>query len=96
MEKNAYVLLPLCEIASTLIIPEFNKTVKELLDELKYVTYESFNAKHDDGLDLISMLAAMHILFPQAGQTLKPIQKSYQMWGFEEEDTIGVNAYDGY
>ncbi len=70
--------------------------MKELLEELKYVTYESFNSKYDDGMDLISMLTAMEILFPQAGQTFKPVKKAHQMWGFEEEDTTEISANAGY
>jgi len=36
----------------------------ELLEELKYLTHESSNSKHDDGLDLISQMNLMPVVVP--------------------------------
>lgn len=38
--------------------------MKEVLNELNYITYEGIGSKHDDALDCISMLASMDITFP--------------------------------
>lgn len=38
--------------------------MKEVLDELNYITYESIGSKHDDALDCISMIAAMDVMYP--------------------------------
>jgi len=36
----------------------------ELMDELKYITYTSINSKHDDALDVISMLGLVNVIYP--------------------------------
>ena len=56
---------------------------KELMQELTYVTYDEagrviFNAKHDDGLDLISMLGLMETFAPSS---VIDVKKFYDpMW----------------
>lgn len=63
---------------------------KELMQELNYVTYDEsgrviFNSKHDDGLDLISMLGLMETFAPSSIINLK---KHYDpMW-----DDIDFNS----
>lgn len=38
--------------------------MKEVLNELAYVTYEGIGSKHDDALDCISMIASMEVIAP--------------------------------
>jgi phage terminase large subunit-like protein len=38
--------------------------MKEVLEELKYITWESISSKHDDALDCISMISTMQVLIP--------------------------------
>ena len=38
--------------------------MKELLQELKYISYSSIGSLHDDGLDCISMIPSMHVTLP--------------------------------
>lgn len=41
-----------------------NADMKEVLNELAYVTYEGIGSKHDDALDCISMIASMEVIAP--------------------------------
>lgn len=43
--------------------------MKELLNELQYITYTGIGSKNDDALDGISMLASMDIMLPAAEDT---------------------------
>ena len=48
-----------------------SEDMNELLEEIKYTTYSSFNSKYDDGADLLSMMNAIDIQYPSkeyAGQ----------------------------
>ena len=38
--------------------------MKEVLNELSYITYEAIGSKHDDALDCISMIASMEVIAP--------------------------------
>ena len=38
--------------------------MKEVLNELAYITYEGIGSKHDDALDCISMIASMDVIAP--------------------------------
>lgn len=38
--------------------------MKEVLNELSYITYEGIGSKHDDALDCISMIASMDVIAP--------------------------------
>lgn len=67
----------------------------ELLEELDYITWESINSKHDDGLDCISMLMHLETVLP-AKNTPAPVEKKYQMWGFEDEYEDEADGYAGY
>ena len=44
-------------------------SMKELMNELKYITYQAITSKHDDGLDLVSMLGIMEMTYPNAEAT---------------------------
>ena len=55
-----------------------NPSMEELLEELKYVTYEGFNSKYDDGLDLISQLQLMNI-FPPSIVTNKDDDGNFEL-----------------
>ena len=41
-----------------------NADMKEVLNELAYITYEGIGSKHDDALDCISMIASMDVIAP--------------------------------
>lgn len=64
--------------------------MKELLNELNYVTYEGFGSKHDDALDGISMLAAVDIVLPSEdmGSLVTIIGDDGTIWegDWEEEE----------
>lgn len=78
--------------------------MKELIEELEYVTYSSFNSAHDDGADLISMLIAMQseippISFEEEELDSKPLKRRSGMWahhdlGDDRDDDQG--AYSTY
>ena len=52
----------------------------EMLEEIRLVSYGGFKSKHDDGLDTISMLAAMNVFLPSEEA---PMQYSEQSGIFE-------------
>ena len=69
--------------------------MKEVLNELNYITYTMIASKHDDALDCISMIAAMDVVLPSmdvvatgipslGGSAVNPF-----IWGspYESEDT---------
>lgn len=64
--------------------------MKELLEELKYVTFNGIGSKHDDGLDLISQLGMIDYILPAAGydseETMYMSEESKAIWGEWEED----------
>lgn len=71
--------------------------MKELLEELKYVTFAGIGSKHDDGLDLISQLGMIDYLLPS--MSLDEIEDklptaSSGIWGkmFGDEDGVGSNS----
>lgn len=55
--------------------------MRELMDQIKYATYEGFGTKCDDGADLISQLGMMDIIYP--------IKSMY-----DEDDEYGYSASD--
>ena len=71
--------------------------MKELLEELKYVTYAGIGSKHDDGLDLISQLGMIDYLLPSMSmdeiEDKLPTANS-GIWGkmFSDEDGVGSNS----
>jgi len=88
---------------------EDSPDMRELMDELKYTTYQGFGTQHDDGIDLISQLGMMDILFPSPGYESKPIDdpltcartriKTDPFWGnLDPRDSLDqqVNAYSSY
>lgn len=71
--------------------------MKELLEELKYVTFAGIGSKHDDGLDLISQLGMIDYLLPS--MSLDEIEDklpsaSSGIWGkmFGDDDGVGSNS----
>jgi len=42
--------------------------MKEILNELKYITYEGIGSKADDALDGLSMIATMDVMYPSIEQ----------------------------
>ena len=82
---------------------KYTPDMAELMEELKYVTYSSFGSAHDDGIDLISQLGLMEILYPMAGQELMSGDSSHagtkkrqdeDMWSIH--DDTEASAYDSY
>ena len=70
--------------------------MKELIEELEYVTYSSFNSAHDDGADLISMLIAMQseippVSFEEEELDSKPLKRRSGMWAHHD---LGDNGDD--
>ena len=55
--------------------------MRELMDQIKYATYEAFGTKCDDGADLISQLGMLDIIYP--------IQSMY-----DDDDEYGYSAAD--
>ena len=48
--------------------------MKEILNELNYITYEGITSKHDDALDCISMIAAMEVMLPSQDQMIEAVK----------------------
>ena len=92
------MMLPLFQNKKIWFPEELKDTpdMKELLDELRRVTYEGFGSKHDDGIDLISMLGAMEIMIPAKSMydKVSTNNKGRALWGNIEEDE--VSAYSSY
>ena len=71
--------------------------MKELLEELKYVTFAGIGSKHDDGLDLISQLGMIDYLLPSMSmdeiEDKLPTANS-GIWGkmFGDDDGVGSNS----
>ena len=74
----------------------------ELLDEIKYTTYSSINSKYDDGIDLISMIGAMEVIYPAKNiedEYKKPVKKNSingKIWGKKKEDDSEPGPKDSY
>lgn len=59
-----------------IFFPEDLKTtpdMKEVLNELNYITYEGIGSKHDDALDCISMLSNMETITPSIQQDIPEV-----------------------
>gem|GEM_PF-5717704 len=75
--------------------------MNELLEEIKYCSYSSFNSTYDDGLDCISQIAMIDILYP-ARALDEPVKKvgmnhsrlNEKIWGKKREEIS--TAYDSY
>lgn len=44
----------------------------ELMDEIRYTSYTKFNSKHDDGMDLLSMINALEAVYPAKNMSYIP------------------------
>jgi phage terminase large subunit-like protein len=77
--------------------------MRELMEEIKYVTYSGFGSKHDDGIDLISQIGLIDARYPPKVVEEKPnkyspeeISINKKIWGrdtsIDDEDTV----YDSY
>lgn len=83
-------------------LPEMN----ELMEEIRYTTYTKFNSKFDDGMDLISQLNIMEIIYPAKNMSYIPTSynnspkaKVDPFWGrIGQRDSSYENesAYDSY
>jgi len=80
-----------------------NPDMKELIEELEYVTYRGFGSKYDDGADCISQLMMLEtitppISFEEDDYDSKPLKKRGGMWQhhieYGDEDDQG--AYSTY
>jgi len=79
---------------------EFKDTpdMKEVLEELKYITYTGIGSAHDDALDGISMLGIMSVLYPStnSGFEQKPSKKAANGWFQDEVEDIEDAAWITY
>ena len=71
--------------------------MKELKNELDYITYSVISSKHDDGLDCVSMISMMDVTLPMKVE-YSPGRSNMQsdpLWGddFEESEP---DAYESY
>lgn len=83
-------------------LPEMN----ELMEEIRYTTYTKFNSKYDDGMDLLSQLNAMEIIYPAKNMSYvstsynnTPKAKVDSFWGTIGQRSNGsdnISAYDSY
>ncbi len=83
-------------------LPEMN----ELMEEIRYTTYTKFNSKYDDGMDLISQLNIMEIIYPAKNMSYistsynnTPKAKSDPFWGRigqRDSSEENLSAYDSY
>lgn len=71
--------------------------MKELLEELNYVTFTGIGSKHDDGLDLISQVGMIDYLLPST--SMEDVDDrlpnaSSNIWGkmFDEDGGVGSNS----
>ena len=84
---------------------KYTPDMKELLEEIKYTTYRSINAKHDDGIDTLSQIGMMEVIYPakelkQEKEAHKPMKNNSinrMIWNKKhlEQDDIST-AYDSY
>lgn len=76
---------------------ELKETIdmKELLNELNYITYEGISSKHDDALDCVSMIAAMDVMLPSTDQMIEATEdtSTSSIWSsFEDESDDYSNS----
>lgn len=95
------MMLPLWQNKKIWLPEELKDTpdMIELLEELRYVTYEGFGSKYDDGCDLISQLGMMDIIFPMPGMHDSGGLGSQQrtdadLWSVHNDPT--PSAFDSY
>ena len=57
--------------------------MKEVMNELNYITYNTIGSKHDDALDCISMLASMEMIAPSMDLVMdnEITSASESIWG---------------
>ena len=72
-------------------------SMKEMLEELNYITHESVGSKHDDGLDLISQVGLIEYIVPSnsiepSGSGLTDVNKGIwgSIWKDNDEDKNSV------
>ena len=76
---------------------------EELMEELRYVTYDSFGTKRDDGCDCVSQTLMMHVEYP-ATEAFREDRKEVRQnpedkfWDklWEQENGNNVDAFAGY
>ena len=99
------MMLPMFENGNIWFPKELEHTadLAELLEELRYVSYGGFGARHDDGMDLISMIGAMKYTLPskqevnkrnKVGMKVSPMNA--KIWGKTSDDEEAGTAYDSY
>lgn len=77
--------------------------MKELIEELEYVTYQGFGSKYDDGCDLISQLMMMESITPphsfeEEEIDSKPLKRRTGIWQhhdvtYEDDDQGAYSTY---
>ena len=71
--------------------------MKEVLNELAYITFESIGSKHDDALDCISMIASMEVIAPSEevdSPTYREESKDYiwHRYGSKDDEDSGSSV----
>ena len=67
--------------------------MKEIINELSYITYTSIGSKHDDALDGISMIASMDVMLPSADAGGVPMfEEDNGLWIWEDEEDSDYSA----
>jgi hypothetical protein len=83
-----------------------SKDMNELLEEIKYCTYNGFGSRHDDGIDILSQLNMMDIQYPAKNQESEPRPRkkvgmkvsgiNAKIWGKKADTDASSTAYDSY
>ena len=70
-------------------------SMNEMIEELTYVTYFGFGAKHDDACDIVSQLILMNIRFPSESRTVDKETKKHKskVWDdVDDDDEVKVSS----
>jgi len=80
--------------------------MNEMLEEIKYCTYQGFGSKYDDGIDLLSQLNMMAITYPAKDVGNEPRQRKQvgmksnsmnaKIWGKKKDNDSDRTVYDSY
>ena len=80
--------------------------MRELLEEIKYTTYQAITSRHDDGIDLISQINAIDVQLPskEFSGSSEPVKKvgmksnsiNAKVWGKKQSSGSNKTVYDSY
>jgi hypothetical protein len=94
------MMMPLIQDSKIWLPTELRDTpdMRELVHELKHVTYEGFTSTHDDGCDLLSQLILMDVVAPPKIFSNKNVVSENGLEEWDEYNRIqnNINAYESY